>query len=1247
MHRLATIPGGWTPETEGLITVEQSPAPIVFLTAADSEIQTLALAQSRLPEGFPCLRAVNLLQLQQQLTIDTYAEAVLSQAQLIILRLLGGRAYWPYGLEVVKEVAAATQAALIVLPGDDRPAPDLISHSTVPLGVANQLWRYLNEGGVDNLAHGLVWVWDRLFQTNYQPPPPQPIPRVGLYAWSQTRTTVDPAIGILFYRAHYLAGNTAPIDSLCSALSQRGYQPLPIYLSSLQEIEVQQELQQLLQTQQGIEVLLNTTSFALAKLGGLGPDLTLWQTLDVPVLQVILSGDSEATWRDRSLGLSPRDIAMNVALPEVDGRIITRAVSFKAASQRHAALETEVVTYQPVPDRIDFVADLAVAWADLRQTPASDRRLALVLANYPNRDGRLANGVGLDTPQSAVEILQALQRAGYSLDQLPQDGNQLIQWLTAGVTPDLDGMGPRLVRQSLSLSHYQEYFQALPDQVKMPILNRWGDPAIALGEAGAFTIPGLQCGRVFLAIQPSRGYDLDPSLNYHCPDLEPPHSYLAVYLWLRHQFGAQAMVHLGKHGNLEWLPGKGVGLSCNCYPEVVLGPLPHLYPFIVNDPGEGAQAKRRAQAVILDHLTPPLTRAELYGPLQTLEGLVDEYYEAQSLDPSRLSAIGDRLLALLTTTHVLADLPQPTPRSDLAPLLPRLDTYLCELKEAQIRDGLHIFGRCPQGQRLRDLIIAIARHPGPGRQGLTRAIALAWGLDFDPLTVDPATPWIEIEQQKLPHCRIAGDGVEALEQEAASLIERILADPQGYTPPTDSTLAIELVWIQNTLLPALIQTQDEITHLLHSLGGGYVPSGPAGAPTRNRPEVLPTGRNFFSVDIRAIPTETAWDVGRRAAAALIDRYTQDHGEYPQTLGLSVWGTATMRTGGDDIAQALALIGVRPVWDGPSRRVVDFEILPLSALGRPRVDVTLRISGFFRDAFPNLIDLFDQAVGAVAALPEGADQNPLAHRVAQETLSWQQQGLTPDQARRRSSYRIFGSKPGAYGAGLQGLIESQNWTTDADLARAYLNWSGYGYGQGGEGAAAAEAFEQRLHHLQVILHNQDNREHDLLDSDDYYQFQGGMSVASRTLQGRQVPTYFGDNALIDRPRVRLLQEEISRVYRSRVVNPKWIKGVMDHGYKGAFEMAATVDYLFAYDATTHCVADYMYEGIAQAYLIDPTVQRFIQQSNPWALRDMAERLLEAHQRGLWATPNLTLLESLRQIAHRAEAWLETQADNLGG
>jgi cobaltochelatase CobN len=532
--------------------------------------------------------------------------------------------------------------------------------------------------------------------------------------------------------------------------------------------------------------------------------------------------------------------------------------------------------------------------------------------------------------------------------------------------------------------------------------------------------------------------------------------------------------------------------------------------------------------------------------------------------------------------------------------------------------------------------MAIARHPGAGRQGLTRAISATWGLDFDPLTADPATPLPPDAPAQLAGCRHQGDAVERLEQEAARLVEAVLA---GATLPPHPALGPELTWIEQTLVPALEQTRDEITHLLRGLAGGYVPSGPAGAPTRNRPEVLPTGRNFFSVDIRAIPTETAWDLGRRAAAALLDRYTQDHGEYPQTLGLSVWGTATMRTGGDDLAQALALIGVQPRWDGPSRRVVDFEILSPAALGRPRVDVTLRVSGFFRDAFPNLIDLFDQAVQAVAALPEPPEQNPLAARVRQETAAWQAQGLTADQAQRRSSYRVFGSKPGAYGAGLQGLIESQNWTSEADLARAYLNWSGYAYAGNGQGQAAPEAFEQRLQQLQVVLHNQDNREHDLLDSDDYYQFQGGMTVAVRTLQGRQPATYFGDHALTAQPRVRSLRQEINRVYRSRVVNPKWIAGVMRHGYKGAFELAATVDYLFAYDATTACVADHMYAGIAQAYLLDPTVQAFVQRVNPWALRDMAERLLEAHQRGLWATAPTDQLEALRQLAHAAEAELE--------
>lgn len=1232
----------------GVIIVEQTAAPIVWLTAADTDIQVLAQAVARLPQAFPALRVVNLLQLQQQFTIDTYAEEVLEPAQVIILRLLGGRSYWSYGLEVVKDIVQCTGAALFVLPGDDRPDPDLLSHSTVSLQAVHTLWRYLTEGGADNTRAALQFVAHSCLGHPEPPPPPQAVPKVGLYPWQPEIELPMSAsrIGLLFYRAHFLAGNTAPIDALCTALAQRRLQPVPVFIHSLRETDLGAELLSYFQPDHAppIEVLLNTTSFSLAKLTQATPELGLWQQLDVPVLQVICSGGTVEQWQSQLQGLSPRDMAMNVALPEVDGRIISRAISFKTVQARHPQLETEVIAYEPVADRIQFVADLAAHWVRLRQTPTADRRLALILANYPSRDGRLANGVGLDTPASCVDILRALAQAGYRLENHPQSGAQLIQWLTAGTTNDPEAQDLRRIEAWLSLSDYEQYFAALPAAVQEGIQQRWGSPREAVSGNG-FAIAGLQLGNVFVGIQPARGYDLDPSLNYHAPDLEPPHAYLAFYFWVRHCFGVQAVVHVGKHGNLEWLPGKSIALAATCYPEAVFGPLPHLYPFIVNDPGEGAQAKRRAQAVILDHLTPPLTRAELYGPLQQLEALIDEYYEAQSLDPTRLPLISDRIAALVRQEHLHRDLgielelapPQ------LADFLSRADGYLCELKEAQIRDGLHIFGSCPQGRQLRDLVVALARHPAWDHRGLTRALAADWGLDLDPLTVDPAQPCTAMTAQGKPTAsplRIAGDWIAVLEEEAATLVDQVIS---GHWSPVGEATAQELAWIREVLLPRLRQTDQEINNLLQGLAGRYVPSGPSGAPTRGRPDVLPTGRNFYAVDMRSVPTETAWQVGRQAAEALIERYTQDQGEYPRTLALSVWGTATMRTGGDDLAEALALLGVQPIWEGLSRRVVNFEILPLTILGRPRVDVTLRISGFFRDAFPNLIDLFDQAVAAVAALDEPPDQNPLAAQVRRETAHWQAAGLTSEQAEQRSRYRIFGSKPGAYGAGLQGLIEAQNWSDDQDLARAYINWSSYAYTGQGEGRAAPEAFEQRLQTLEVVLHNQDNREHDLLDSDDYYQFQGGLTAAVRAVTGHNPQTYFGDHAVPQNPRIRRLSAEIARVYRSRVVNPKWIEGVMRHGYKGAFEMAATVDYLFAYDATAHCVEDHMYAGVAAAYLLDPAVQAFVQNANPWALRDMSERLLEAHQRGLWSSAPVELLEDLRSLVHQAEAEIEAKSD----
>jgi cobaltochelatase CobN len=1247
MHRLAVTPGGWNPQTDGVIIVEQTPAPLVLLAAADTDIQTLASAAHSIGADFPPFRVANLLQFSQQLTIDTYAAEILSQARVIILRILGGKSYWSYGLEVVKETVRQTDADLIILPGDDRPDPDLMSHSTVPLTVVNRVWRYFVEGGIENLTHALEFIADTSLGCQYHPPLPVVVPRVGRWNFKTEgggqQEREFGKVAILFYRAHYLAGNTAPIEALCAALARRQLEPVPIFVSSLRDAEVQAELEGELES---VQLILNTTGFAV---GTGGEDSLIPGFPDVPVLQVILSTGTEEHWENQWMGLLPRDMAMNVALPEVDGRIITRAISFKIEEAWNDRLETSIVVYQPRLDRVEFVAELAKNWVKLCQTTPQHRPVALILANYPNKNGRLANGVGLDTPASCVEILKALKQAGYQISDIPETGDELIARLTSGVTNDPESWELRSVFQYLSREDYQDYFATLPPKIREGIETRWGKVKDIPMEK--FPISGIQLGNIFVGIQPSRGYDRDPSLNYHAPDLEPTHDYLAFYYWLRKQFQAQAIVHVGKHGNLEWLPGKSVALSENCYPEIALGAMPHFYPFIVNDPGEGSQAKRRAQAVIIDHLTPPMTRAELYGSLQQLEALVDEYYEAQSLNPVRLPDIRDRIVDLILTENLHRDLGisdedfekskvQKNQSSKLE-ILDSIDGYLCDLKEAQIRDGLHIFGQCPQGRQLRDLIVAIARFPGVDRLGLTRAISQDWGLDFDPLTEVNST----LETKDNVNWRTTGDAIAAIEEYAAELVEQLI---QGKRQKAKGKRTIdELSWIEQKLLPDLQKTYQEIDNLLRGLDGKFVPSGASGAPTRGRSDVLPTGRNFYSVDIRAIPTETAWNVGRKAAEVLIDRYTQENGEYPQTLGLSVWGTSTMRTGGDDIAEALALLGVQPVWEGVSRRVIDFEILPLSVLKRPRIDVTLRISGFFRDAFPNLIDLFDSAVAAVANLDEPAEQNPLAAQVRKETQNWQDLGLTEEAAKDRSRYRIFGSKPGAYGAGLQGLIEAQNWTDDRDLATAYINWSSYAYtktqnsnSQNLGGISAPEAFKKRLSQMQIVLHNQDNREHDLLDSDDYYQFQGGLTAAVRAISGKNPTVYFGDRSMPENPKVRLLQEEIARVYRSRVVNPKWIAGVMRHGYKGAFEMAATVDYLFAYDATANCVEDYIYQGVTEAYLFDSQVQEFIHQKNPWALRDMAERLLEANQRGLWRSASAETLEELRSIALHAEGSIES-------
>ena len=1253
MHLLSATPGGFVDDAKGVVRIEQDPADIVVLSAADTTLALLAAACKQLPESFPSVRLCNLMHLRQPASVDLYVDEVIGHARVVIVDHLGGQSYWPYGTERLLECARERQQALVMFSGDRVEDPSLLSQSTATVAQCRELWRYLRESGPENARQFFRFIGREFLDWGEEARPPRPLPEILVYSpqhelgaideWQSRWRAGAPVVPIVFYRAHLVAGNTAVFDALIAALERHGLNPLPVALASLKDPMCLQVLQELC-AEHRAALVLNTTAFSTAAV-----DDRQFRPLarDAPVMQVILSGGHHEDWKLNPHGLNPRDIAMQVALPEVDGRIISRAVSFKAKSHRCERTQFEVSEYQADPERIEFVAELSRRWCRLRELSNPEKRLALILANYPTREGRIGNGVGLDTPASVVVILRALQEQGYEVEGIPAGGDALMDSLLQGVTNDPDTWPIRWARQSLSLESYREFLGGLSAECQRAIDERWGPPERdPMVRQGRFMVAGLRAGKVFIGLQPARGEGLDSFATYHSADLVPPHHYLAFYLWLRQDFACDAVVHVGKHGNLEWLPGKSVALSGGCWPDLVLGPMPHLYPFIVNDPGEGSQAKRRTQAVIVDHLMPPLTRAESYGPLQDLERQVDEYYEALVVDARRAEILRKAILAEILARNLHHDLGLGTPQDPEAEraLLSRTDAYLCELKESQIRDGLHVFGRSPQGVQRRDTLLALARFPtGDARGsngGLLHALARDLQLEgFDPLDADWAAPWTGprpamLEEISADPWRHHGDTRERLEKLAARLLYE---PPQAVASLPNSAQVLERV--RASMQPALDACGDcEIQGLMDGLSGKFVMPGPSGSPSRGRPDVLPTGRNFYSVDTRAIPTPTAWQLGFKSAAQLIERYLQEHGEYPRSVGLSVWGTATMRTGGDDIAQALALLGVRPVWSPGSHRVADFEILPLSVLDRPRVDVTLRVSGFFRDAFANIIQVFDAAVQAVADLDEPASSNPIRARVLQHSAALAAKGLSAEEARQQAGWRVFGAKPGAYGTGLQGLLDTRAWQGDADLGTAYCEAGGYAYGSGHAAVSAPERFGDRLAEIDLVLQNQDNREHDLLDSADYAMFQGGMIAAVRHFGGRQPGAYFGDHSNPASPHIRSLHEETSRVIRARVVNPKWLAGIRRHGYKGGFEMAATVDCLFAYDATAHVLSDYQYELVTNAYVNDEGSRSFLQRHNPEALRDICERLLEAIGRGLWEAPG-AFAAQLEDHLLQAEAQLE--------
>jgi len=1157
-----------------------------------------------------------------RLALDELSE-LLDGADIAVVRILGGYRCWQDGIDAV----TASGVPTVLVSGEQAPDAELMGHSTTPAGVALQSHVYLAQGGVENLRQLHAFLSDTLLMTGLGFGPPVSTPNWGVLERASTNDDGRPGIAVLYYRAQHLAGNTAYVEALCQAIEDAGGRALPAYCASLRSAEP--ALIEFLGAADAMVVTVLAAGGATASTAQAGGDDDSWNVahlaaLDIPILQGLCLTSPRASWEANADGLSPLDVATQVAVPEFDGRIITVPFSFKEIDAEG------LISYVPDTERCARVAGIALRQARLRHIAPEDKKVAVVFSAYPTKHARIGNAVGLDTPASAIALLEAMRAREYRLGEIPGldagDGDALMHalidrggqdpdWLTAG---QLEGNPVRV-----PAAQYRQWFETLPADFTTHVQQHWGPPP---GEVfvdrsrntdGEIVIAAIESENIVLMVQPPRGFGDNPVAIYHDPDLPPSHHYLAAYYWLRDGFQADAVVHLGKHGNLEWLPGKTLGMSSGCGPDAALGDLPLIYPFLVNDPGEGTQAKRRAHAVLVDHLIPPMARAETYGDIARLEQLLDEHASIAALDPAKLPAIRQQIWTLLQAAKLDHDLglAQRPADEQFDDVLLHVDGWLCEIKDVQIRDGLHILGRTPEGEQQVDLVLAIlrARQLWAGDQslpGLREALGLAEDT-ADRAAVDAA----EGEARRL---------VAALQQADwdTAAVDALTDDPQ---------VAAILRFAAAEVVPRLAGTSAEIDQVLRALDGRFIAAGPSGSPLRGLVNVLPTGRNFYSVDPKAVPSRLAWETGTALADSLLARYKNDSGDWPKSVGLSVWGTSAMRTAGDDIAEVLALLGIRPKWDDASRRVTGLEPMTLQELGRPRIDVTVRISGFFRDAFPHVVTMLDDAVRLAASLHEPDEHNYVrAHAQAD---------IAEHGDERRSTTRVFGSKPGTYGAGLLQLIDSRAWRTDADLAQVYTTWGGFAYGRGLDGAPASDDMTRQYRRIAVAAKNTDTREHDIADSDDYFQYHGGMVATVRALTGRDPAAYIGDSTRPESVRTRSLSEETARVFRARVTNPRWMAAMRRHGYKGAFEMAATVDYLFGYDATAGVVADWMYERLTEQYVFDDVNRKFMAESNPWALHGMAERLLEAVGRGMWENPQPETVDGLRRVLLQAEGDLE--------
>jgi cobaltochelatase CobN len=1107
MHLLTTSSTNLDEIVEA-VDLGQTPGNIAVLSFADSDLAALAAAWEVERASLPSVRLAHLRDLRHPMSVDLWIDRVGAHAKVIVVRLLGGLDWWKYGIERLSALARERGIALAVLPGEDRDDVRLAAASTLPVQELDTLLRFFREGGRDNLR-ALLRRLAHHAGRNLALREPQPVPRLAGYLPGEGAVDIDrlaaslqaghPVVPIVFYRALLLADDTAPVDALCAELAARGLAPAALFVTSLKDREASAFLRETLER---LKPALIVTMTAFAAGGGSDEPAPL-DAPGVPVFQVVSAITKRAAWRDSARGLGAADLAMHVVLPELDGRVLAGVIAFKDALPPQAGLAFSAFASRPEPDRVAMVADRIAAHVLLQALPASERRIAILMPDYPGAPGRTGYAVGLDVPASVIALFDDLLAAGYAVNAAPKTPREL-----------LDALSPGADDAALTIEEYRRLLARLPSAAVARLRPAWGEPVDdADVHDGAFRFRAKKFGKLLVALPPDRGRATARRADYHDPLLPPRHALVAFGLWLQHVAKVDALVHMGAHGTLEWLPGKAIALTAECFPEIVTGALPVIYPFIVSNPGEAAQAKRRIAALTIGHLPPPLVDGGLSGDARELERLVDEYAQADGLDRRRR----ERLATLIVETAQRTGLAREAGvGTAFAPdeALRRIDAWLCDLKNLAIKDGLHIYGRAPAGTD-------------------------------DPLWRTSAAA------------------------ERAALIE--------------------------------------------ALDGRRVAPGPAGSPTRGRRDVLPTGRNLFTADPRTLPTPTAMDLGRLAADEIVRAHLQTHGEMVRAVVIDLWGSATLRTGGEEIAQGFALMGCRPIWEAASGRITGVEVLPPAAIGRPRVDVTWRISGLFRDLFPAQIALIDAAVQAVAARDEDNDENPLAAARRTNTPSLPSPASGGGKGGGRLD-RIFGTAPGVYGSGVEDLL-GRSVDTDS-IGAAYLAAASHAYGGAdGEGDALPGAFARRVADADALVHPSDDPGRDLLEGGEDAAFVGGFAAAAKML-GRTADLIMLDVTDPQRPRARALSAALSRIVRARAINPRFIAGQMRHGPRGAAELAETVDRLVAFAETTGAVAGELFDLLHDAYVADADVREFLLRENPQAATAIAERFDAARRRGFW-------------------------------